>query len=203
MEGFYGACRRKRAPLGEYLVNAGVVTASNLRLALLEHTGESLRVLCVPGARAEWSPRRPGAYSSRFTFKTTELVGRAGAQRHRALAELVAAELAETFLHPEWGAAFVRSLESAAPEPIATHGGLPDKVAALIRLGRWASSCLDVAAPIHGDSPLVAAVLEDGAVVAWRSGPAILAGKMNSCGPARLLNRRARARRKDLSHDPL
>jgi hypothetical protein len=208
MDALYVACKRTRAPLGEYLVSAGVVSAPDLRAALLKHTAESLHALCAEGVSAAWIERRRGGYSSRFTFKTTELLSRTFAEENGGLAAGACAELGDVFgdrgsRAGEWGAAFVRSPARASPDPIAVYGAFPEKIEALLRLGRWASSSLDVTAPLHHDHTFVATVLDDGALVAWRSGAAILAGWTGVYGPARLLNRRARARRKDSDHGGL
>jgi hypothetical protein len=83
------------------------------------------------------------------------------------------------------------------PEPIALFGAPPDHVEPLLRLGRWACAGLDVSSVAHGEHPFVAAVLDESTLVAWRHGETIIAGCTDAYGPARLLNRRARARRKE------
>jgi hypothetical protein len=196
MESIYAACTRKRIPLGEYLVDAGLLTPSDLRSALLRHTTESLHALCGPGSSAEWVPRRSGGYNSQFTFSTTEVLARTLAESHQALAACAATELAEAFDGRDWGAAFVRSASRAGPEPIGVQGDFPDKIRVLLRLGQWASSSLDIKSLVQGDDTFVATVLDESALVAWRCGPAIIAGSTSLHGPARVLNRRARARRK-------
>jgi hypothetical protein len=199
MEQHYRACRRERRPLGEYLVGTGIVSPEALRAALLRHTAESLLTLCGPGDRAAWSPRRAGGYNPQFTFTTVELLPWALGEAYRELVAPAASELAASFDGEEWGAAFVRSPARAAPEPIAVHGAAPEKLAELFALGRWAASSLDVAAPLHGRDPLVSIVVGAGAFVAWRAGPLVVAGRTRPNGPARLLNRRASARRKEMS----
>lgn len=203
MELLVHACKRDGTPLGQYLVAAGVVTADELRSALLKHTAESLHMMCDAGASAEWNVRRSGQYSPSFTFTTTELLPRALAEGHAPLAASIASELAEAFPGRDWGAAFARGGWRAAPDPIAVQGAWPDKVEVLFRLGRWAASALDVTTPLHDASAFVSAFTGTSAIVAWRSGDAILAGFTHNAGPARLLNLRARARRKDKAHGDL
>ena len=197
MESLYRTCKQQGAPLGEYLVNKGLVSAADLRCALLKHTAESLHALCGPDTQVEWCARRRGGYSPRFTFTTTELLPRTLAEAHRGLAERTSAELADAFTGGDWGAAFVRSSSRGAPDPIAIQGPCPEKIEVLLNLGRWASSSLDVTGLLHDEQAFLATLVDGGACVAWRSGAAILTGWTSVHGPARLLNRRARARRKD------
>jgi hypothetical protein len=190
IEAHYRHCKRLGAPLGEHLVNAGLVTAEGLRQALLRHTAESLHVLCTPGHTAKWVSRRRNGYSPNFTFKTPELLSRLFASGNEGAANEASAELADAFADRGWGAAFLRSTR-AAPDPIAVYGRSPDRVDAVLRLGRWAVSTLDVTAVLHDESAFVATVLDDGALVAWKSNEIIIAGWTNAYGPARLLNRRS------------
>lgn len=202
MEALYRACKQQREPLGEYLVTKGLVSATELRWALLKHTAESLHALCGPETGVEWLARRRGGYSPRFTFATTELLARTLAEAHRSLAERASAELLDSFTDGDWGGAFVRSSSRAAPDPIAVAGPCPEKIQSLLHLGRWASSCLDVTG-LDDEQAFLATILDEGALVAWRSGSVILAGSTRAHGPARILNRRARARRKDAPHGGL
>jgi hypothetical protein len=191
MEDHYRHCKRLGAPLGEHLVNAGLVTAEGLRSALLKHTAESLEVLCAPGHAAQWVSRRRGGYSPRFTFRTPEVLSHIFASIHPRVAEDAVAELADAFADRGWGAAFMRSSTRASPDPVAVYGHSLDRVQALVRLGRWASSTLDITTALNDESAFVATVLENGALVAWKSNETIIAGWTNAYGPARLLNRRS------------
>jgi hypothetical protein len=190
MEAHYRHCKRVGAPLGEHLVSAGIVTAEGLRGALLRHTAESLSVLCAPGHAARWISRRRSGYSPRFTFRTPELLSHLFASGHEDVAHEAAAELADAFADRGWGAAFLRSTR-AAPDPIAVYGQTPDRVDAVLRLGVWAVSTLDVTTLLNDESAFVATVLDDDALVAWKWNATIIAGWTNVYGPARLLNRRS------------
>jgi len=203
MESLYDECKRQRRPLGEFLVETQRMTAGDLRAALLKHTTESLNALCTHDSNAAWIPRRSGGYSPRFTFSTVELLARTCAESHPSLAVSASAELADAFGESDWGAAFVRSETRAAPEPIALFGDVPAKVETLLRLGRWSSSSLDVTTSLDEDLGFVATILDGGALVAWRSSSTIVAGFTSPNGPARLLNRRARARRREAAHGDL
>ncbi len=197
MEELYRRCKIERAPLGEFLVARGIVRPEDLRAALLQHTTESLDVLCDARTVARWWPR-PGGYNARFTFKTSELLVRWFALRHGADGERLR-EALETFSDSttgEWGAVFVRVPSLAAPLPIVVRGALPEKSFAVLRVGKWAASALDVAATFQGADVLVTAAEPGGTtLVAWRHEGRIVAGRMSPNGPARVLHRRAMMRR--------
>ncbi len=171
MEPHYQACKERRVPLGEYLVGCGVLKGDDLRGVLLQHTAESLGHLCATDARLGWCPRVGPGYSPQFTFATTELLEQIGASRHQALAARVKPVLNLCFRDEDWAAAFVRTATSAFPEPIATVGRVPASATALLRSGKWAASGL------------------------------VITGETSTCGPARILNRRAEQRRRSERHD--
>ena len=186
LEELFRECQARGAPLGETLVDRGIVSAEDLRSALFVHTAESLTALCRRPARMAWRARSGHGYSPRFTFTTTEL-----------LAESLGTDtmLRETFITGEWGARFVRG-RAALPELVAMHGVGPDTVASILLVGKWAASALDVASTFQDEDALVTSLDGETALVAWR-GPeqSIIAGRMLPHGPARILNRRAQARR--------
>jgi hypothetical protein len=209
MEELFRRCQQEGAPLGEFLVARGIVHPTELRKALLEHTAESLDVLCANDVEAGWCPRSGRGYSPRFTFSTTELLARnlrrALSPEERAMTSEVAELLPTTFAEDEWGAGFVRGV-GALPSPVVVHGAVPATTRDVLCVGKWAASVLDLAATFQDDDALVTSMekltgAHAGAVfVAWRlqngsSCQAFVAGQMNPQGPARILNRRARARR--------
>ena len=197
MEDLYRRCKLERAPLGEFLVKRGVVRPEDLRTALLQHTTESLDALCDERTVASWWPR-PGGYNARFTFKTSELLAHWFAHRQGATRDERATTL-EAFsdsVPGEWGALFVRVPSVAAPLPLIVRGALPEKSFAVLRVGKWAASALDVAATFQDDDVRVTAMEPGGTtLVAWRHEDGIVAGRMSANGPARLLHQRATARR--------
>ena len=193
LEELFRYCHARSAPLGETLVERGIVSAEDLRSALFVHTAESLTALCRRESRMAWHARKGPGYSPRFTFTTTELlaeslVGTAGSVSTQMLREIFTST-------GEWGASFVRG-GAALPELVAMHGALPETVASIRGLGKWAASALDVASTFQDDDALVTSLDGDTVLVAWR-GPeqSIIAGRMQPHGPARILNRRAQARR--------
>lgn len=200
MESLYLACKERRIPLGEHLVNRGVLAADDLRDVLLQHTGESLSHLWTADARGTWHPRGGAGYSPRFTFATAELLAHLGGVRHADVVARIRPVLARFFRDEDWGAAFVRGAFSAAPEPVALHGATPDAAVVLMRFGKWAASALDVAATFSGGSGLLS-IARAGAsagswLVAFAQEGAVVVGATGTHGPARILNRRAQERRK-------
>ncbi len=199
MESLFQQCKAERIPLGEHLVSRGVLSAAQLREALLQHTIESLRHVCIVEGRGAWCPHPGAGYSPRFTFATAEVVARAGAAEHAEVAASVRPLLATLFDEGEWAAAFVRPSGCAFPEPVAVHGRVPHAATALLRMGKWAASVLDVAAVFSGDAPILsvsrASPSGDISLVAFRHGDAVVTGETGAHGPARILNHRAQQRR--------
>ena len=199
MESFFVSCRAQNVPLGEHLVGRGVLAAKDLREALLQHTAESMTSLCEGHARAVWSPRSGKGYSPSFTFTTAELVARVGATAHAREAVVLAPVLADAFGDDDWGAAFLRAPACASPEVVAVQGAIPHASTTLVRLGRWATSSLDVAATFSDRYALLSTTRSSSpaarSIVAFRHGDAVVAGETDEHGPARILNRRAQLRR--------
>lgn len=196
MEALFRTCKADGVPLGEYLVGRGIVSASELRAALAQHTVESLCRLTGPGRRAAWVPRARGGYNPRFTFGTSEIVTLSAAVASSDLARVAEAELVRCFSDGDWGAAFIRPAASSAPAPIAIRGEAPAAARALERIAKWAVSALDIVAAYNGADPLVAVTRPGGRVlVAFRHHDLVIAGETGTFGPARLLNRRAQVRR--------
>jgi hypothetical protein len=208
MEGHYRACKELGVPLGEHLVGRGIVSADQLRGALLQHTAESLAHLARGAMRAFWRPRMRHGYSARFTFGSAELLARVFALQFATSLEAIDSELDACFPEGKWAAAFARPEACAAPVPVSVRGAFPASATVLRRVGAWAASSLDVAAALSGASPLLVVTLppslatdfdrrEQGeSLVTFRHRDAVLVGETNAQGPARVLNRRAIERRK-------
>lgn len=203
LETVFLACKAERTPFGEALVTRGILSAGDLREALLEHTCDSLRCLFAASARAVWKPRAGNGYSPRFTFTTAELVTEVGRSTHETMANQLKPVLEASFAEGgDWGAAFVRRGVGPFPEPVATHGIVPADATSLIRLGKWAASALDMAVAFSDEAAMVAVARpratrlgSPGSLVAFRHGGVVIAGETGVHGPARILNRRARERR--------
>ena len=203
MESLFVACRSQHIPLGEHLVDRGILKARDLREALLQHTVESLRFLCHAGARGAWTPRSGPSYRPYFTFPTALLLAEVGASSHDAIVQSMRPALASTFGgggEGVWGAAFLRSASCAGPELVAVEGAVPHTATALLRLGRWAASSLDVSGAFTDEGALVAVTRKRASrtstLVAFRHGDGFIAGETGPSGPARIMNLRAQERRK-------
>ncbi len=205
MEPLFVECREQRIPLGEHLVARGVLSAESLRDALLQHTAESLLMLCRADARASWMPRSGKGYSPRFTFATGELLAHVGALRHDSLAARVSTVLRGCFDDDSWAVAYARAGASAFPEPIASHGKIAKNATALVRFGKWATSVLDVTGAFTDEDAMFAVTRASpsspASVIAFRECGAVFAGETGTYGFARILNRRARQRRIQESPD--
>lgn len=197
MEDHYEACSRLRRPLGEYLVDRGVLSPESFHAALLQHTAESLNVLFHKPAKGVWTPRTAGGYCPAFTFATGEVMTRALALDHPQAAETVTRHRAEYLAQGEWVAAFVRGGVRAAPDPIAVFGAAPKLSHTLISAGKWAVSSLDVIEGAQADDLLVWVHSCASSLVTFRQGDVILAGETKDGGPARILNWLARRRREE------
>lgn len=200
MEALFRSCKAKHTPLGEHLVERGVLRAEDFREALLRHTVESLRRLCSADAAGRWMPRSSGSYCPRFTFSTTELLAEVGAFSHGALGESAAALLAEQFTDALWSAAFTRDPTCAYPMPVAVRGVPPSTATAVLRIGRWAATAIDMARAYADGEPFVcverASRDEPRSLIAFHQENLVLAGESGAHGTARILNRRAARRRR-------
>jgi hypothetical protein len=201
IEDFYRACVAEGTPLGEYLVERAVIEAVDLRLALVQHTVESLVRMKNRGRRGVWYPKPTGGYSPRFTVGTAEVLARAGELGHAAAAAAARVEIEECFVEDEWAVAFVRDRLRAVPCPVFLWGSTPSCASSLMRVARWVASSLDVADTLGAGDPLVAVTLPRGratpkreVLMAFRHGGILFAGESGAHGPARVLNRRARLR---------
>lgn len=202
LEDVYRRCKASGAPLGESLVSLGVTSAEQLRAALAQHTVESLAQLTGAANLGVWHPRAPGAYSARFTFGTGEVLARIGGLQSGAFAARVEEELRACFWAGEWGAAFVRLPGRSRPEPVAWVGEAQLSAAGLMDRSTWATSALDLVAAFDARQPLVAVQLPPSRRrpgralrVAFPFEETVVVGEVGEQGPARILNRRARARR--------
>lgn len=173
IEGMFQRGVRDRRPLGELLVETGLLTADDLRSALLDHTVESLVAVSGECGVARWIPRKQRRFDASFTFVTGDLAVATGARLahglHPTSAELSAVEGVEHAL------TFARGEAWAHPIPIARVGASPTS-RAVLALGRWASNALDVARGSSGRAFLVygsTAASARGGVVVASEGPLI------------------------------
>ena len=140
LSALYRECRDRKRPLGETLVETGIVSAAELEAALRQHTAESLvQIVSDPGVGV-WSPRT-GGYAPRFTFTALQTfldVAAVALGTHAEAAMQGLAALAKPLRH---GAAFVAVGELAVPMAVAGDMRLRD----LADLGGWATSLREAA----------------------------------------------------------
>lgn len=185
-------CVVDRAPLGERLLEAQVVSAEQLRATILQHTAESLSAACADQAWGTWTPRRMGGYASRFVFSTVEVLVRTVAEESPHDAREGHQRIVDALAPDEPGAAFVRREGRGAPLPVAVVGAWPGAIHALLCVGRWAVSALDVAAEA-GSDPFVAVTRASRCFTAWADGRWILVGLTTDARAGEVLRRRERA----------
>lgn len=198
MEDLFRRCRLESKPIGEYLVEQGVIAPAQLRAALLQHTVESLSALC-DGAGWATFRARPGGYNPRFSFATSELVVRSCALAYGNGGEpLDRARVLPISYSGEWGARYLRVEGMAAPVPVALVGDIPDRARTVLAVGAWSASALDLASTFRGSDATVTTTEDGGATFStWRSKGALFAVRLVENGAARVLHHRAAIRRRD------
>lgn len=164
-------CRRDGRPLGERLVEAGMVHPDGLRRALLQHSVEAMILLAAsPDARHLWVPHRSQRYDAAFTFAPAELMATVA---EAVLSDLTAQGRAEldTMLGGEGvGVALERAGGTAAPLVVAQVAA-GASVRALVELAAWAAGALDLGSAVVPRSSLFVGARSDGSTFfAWRRG---------------------------------
>jgi hypothetical protein len=172
LEDAYRRCRVHRKPLGEYLVESGLVSRDGLRRALRQHTGEAVAVLSRASDRStEWREHRSKRYDASFTFSPSELLVGLGALRGYYKAREASERLHFVLDGAATGAAFVRSSDTAVLLPVAAVGADRIGVRELVDIGRWAAGILDVCQCFSPQRTLVSCTGGGGAsFVAWQEG---------------------------------
>lgn len=75
MERVFQQCKEQNKPMGETLVEYGLIDPEALRAALLRHTAESLAASTCWTSQPRWVEHRSRGYQSAYTFLPTELIG--------------------------------------------------------------------------------------------------------------------------------
>lgn len=197
IEALYRSCQRTGRPLGEALVQEGLVTEIGLRTALLDHSADAVASLSrIAPARLSWIEHRRRRYDARYSFSPLEVLAAVGslaapAEVHRALEGLrfrLAAGGA--------GVAYTRSLGFSAPLPLALVGAERLRLGEALELGRWAIDALEVARALSPSRDLVATFRRTGGgSAAWEEGATALAATFTDASSlAFALARHARSR---------
>lgn len=172
LEAVYRRCRDEGRPLGESLVELGLVSRDGLRRALGQHSAEAIALLANPGSPVwTWVEHRHRRYDAAFTFSPAELLSGMGAVCRPHAARHAARQLEQNLEGGGFGAAFVRDPAHARAIPIAAFECGALGVHAVAALGEWVAGALDLSSAFDADSRLVVAGRRDGgAIVGWREG---------------------------------
>jgi hypothetical protein len=174
----YARCRRDSQPLGEALVVSGLVSPSNMRAALKQHTIESL--LAVDAAVAnQWGSRAPEwpmqwidhagrGYNPSYTFGAVEVLAGAGAQRLEQIeAELMTDHL-ESLSDPGRAIVAFSFQPDGTPLFVGASTQLPIDLQDLVELTTWADAALGASPGFSPEAAHACARAADGGAVAWR-----------------------------------
>jgi hypothetical protein len=172
VEALYRDCKQQGRPLGEALVEVGIVSSEGLRRALLQHTCEAIVALGrTLRTAARWVDHDAGSYDATFTFPATEIyVGLAAVQRSAA-AQAAEAELARATPAGCPAAAFVRD---GGGSPIVTRDCEALGVRDLHELGRWTADTVDIADAVNPTPKAVAVSAQPASIVMWSRGELLL-----------------------------
>lgn len=175
MEALFRHGREHRKPLGELLVESGLMEADALLCALRRHTAESLLEIGKSSVVHRWVERAPGMYKPRFSLRPTELAACVGALLDDRDPRVAAASIGEHGI--ECGAVFAR--HGDAMLPIATAG--VTTVRALRQLGVDAATRIEVASMLDGGTSFVFVGRGHGrGMLAFRDGPLLVVGRMHA-----------------------
>lgn len=173
LEAVYRRCRDNGQPLGESLVEQGLISRDGLRRALRQHSAEAIALLALDHRSPVWTwvEHRRRRYDAAFTFSPAELLSGMGAVCRPEAARHAAEQLSRNLDGGGCGAAFVRDPAHARAIPVAAFACDALGVHAVAALGEWVAGMLDLSAAFDPDSRLVvAARREGGSIVGWREG---------------------------------
>jgi hypothetical protein len=167
----YARCREKMLPLGETLVEEGIISADELRRALRQHAAEALAVLSQ-GAAAEvrFVAHSRRKYDARFSFGPAELLVGVGALRDPVVTVQARSVLRRTLASGGSGVAYLgdpRDMLWPIGEVDADRLG----VSGVVELAEWASQAFDVVRAVRGNPGFVSfRTRSDMAALVWAEG---------------------------------
>jgi hypothetical protein len=168
-EEVYQECHREKLPLGETLVERGLVSSDGLRYALRQHTAEAIARLSGAASLAlSWSSNGTRRYDAQFTFATSELLCCIGALGLEPKAIEADRTLREVTPERSVGVAFLTGTEHALP--VAQVSAENWRCQSLVDLGEWALAALG-----NGDAEgsVLASDTVNSLKRAWRSGETV------------------------------
>ena len=170
IESVYNDCRALNKPLGECLVESGLITERGLRRALRQHNSEAIAVIAAQMLSKEplFQHHKHHRYDARFTYSTTEVLATLGALGDPAAATLARIELKRCVPEGGRGAAYTRDRDGAGIIVIGELGTGDVSSEALMDMGAWATSTLDVAAAVTDEVRAVTGTTPEGQeIAAW------------------------------------
>lgn len=163
-------CRGEGKPLGQTLVEEGLLKPAELEQALRQHSAECLLALCREPLSTRWTSRMDRGYSPRFTFCAEELLLDAVGLLFPEAQRAAQAELQRLAARGHRAAAFVFDPAHECLLPLAAVGA--PGLEALLSLGQWATSMPMVSRELAAEPTFSLAATDQGeaALVWWREG---------------------------------
>ena len=167
----YEECYRDHIPLGETLVERGMVTPEGLWRGLLMHTAEAICVLASGSSLSPvWATNRQRRYDAQYTFSTSEVLSCVGSFGFEEEATEARQTLQEITPREAVGLAY---LTDASHELPLAHVAAEDwDCEELVELGKWARDALPEGDDDEEEAPGIVESV-DGLTLrrAWRAGP--------------------------------
>ncbi|HKO46189.1 MAG TPA: hypothetical protein VJV79_00610 [Polyangiaceae bacterium] len=192
VEQIFRRCKVDGRPIGEALVESGLVSEAGLRAALFKHNGEAIAHLANSGIVPEAfvSHTRTG-YDPKFSFSPCEVLAMLGSLDDPARALAAQSELCNTLVPDSFGAAFVRSNSASGALVMAVDRACDLPVCDLVEVCNWTAGLFDVVHTFDPGAALARATWGGRlALVAWRSSEVAYVGLCASrAAAARLVSR--------------
>jgi len=168
----YEECYRDHIPLGETLVERGMVTPEGLWHGLLMHTAEAICVLASGSSLSPvWATNRQRRYDAQYTFSTSEVLSCVGSFGFEEEATEAQQTLQEITPREAVGLAY---LTDASHELPLAHVAAEDwDCEELVALGKWARDALPEGDEDDDEETVGVVESVDGPTLrrAWRAGP--------------------------------
>ncbi|MET0284970.1 MAG: hypothetical protein ABW352_10880 [Polyangiales bacterium] len=166
------SCRELGTPLGQALVEQGLLSTAELRAALERHTCEALVRIAqhTRGEPARFESHRRDGYHADFLFGPVELLAAFSGSRRGLLAAEAHVELKRRLPPDAYGISFMRELDGV-PVLLAVRPGWSLTVSAALAITRWVLQALDDASRVDAACTALSGVwCEKTSFVAWRAG---------------------------------
>lgn len=171
-EKIYEECYRDHIPLGETLVERGMVTPEGLWHGLLMHTAEAICVLASGSSLSPvWATNRQKRYDAQYTFSTSEVLSCAGSFGFEDEATEAQQTLQEITPREAVGLAYLADTSHELP---LAHVAAEDwDCEELVELGKWARDALPEGDDEEEEEAPDVVESVDGPTLkrAWRAGP--------------------------------